>query len=195
MFARSFQAAESPAHHCSRGCPLRRSLVTAELIPAIGCSFMTTVYTQRAPSRVRARSCPLNCDPRTRADYLGQAQSDASAQDVLDGSCLRLVHLQPSPGVMFTSCLVLGCCVSSFLYRHHNDDPYQALVFTSAIVGSVVVGQIAGADLNLILLGFVPWALCTAMFLSVCGHATLRWMGARSCAEDTVMDDKTALLP
>lgn len=137
----------------------------------------------------------LYFDPRTGTDLLGRAQDYASIQDVLDESRLSSVYLNPSPGVMFTSSLVLGCCVSSFLYRHQNDDPYQALVFASAIVGSVMFGQFAGADLDLLLLGFVPWALCTAMFLSVCGHALLRWMGTRSRAENTAMDDKTALLP
>lgn len=137
---------------------------------------------------------PLSCDPKTGADLLGRDQDYASAQDLLDISRLSFVNLSPSPGVMFTSSLILGCCVSSFLYRHQNDDPYQALVFTSAIVGSVVVGQIAGADIDLMLLGFVPWALCTAMFLSVGGHALLRWMDFRSCVEDAAMNDKTALL-
>lgn len=65
----------------------------------------------------------------------------------------------------------------------------------SAIVGSVISGQIAGAGLDLILLGFLPWSLCTAIFLSVCGHALLRWLNTQNCAEATALDDKTALLP
>lgn len=171
MFATLFRAVAPSVQHSLKACRLRSAPVAVELIPAIGCSFITTVYTQRATSR----------------DY-------ANAPNVLDVSRRSFVDLSPSPGVMFTSSLVLGCCVSSFLYRHQKDDSYQALVFTSAIIGSVVVGQIAGADLDLILLGFLPWALCTAMFLSVCGHALLRWMDT-ACAGDAAVDDKTALLP
>lgn len=85
--------------------------------------------------------------------------------------------------------------MSSFMYRHQEDDQYQVLVFTSAVVGSVIAGKLAGAGLDLILLGFLPWALCTAMFLSVCGHALLRWVGTHDCEETMAMDDKTALLP
>lgn len=114
---------------------------------------------------------------------------------LLDGSHMSLVHLRPWPGAVLTSCLVLGCCVSSFLYRHQDGDPYQALVFTSAIFGSVLVGKMAGASLHLILLGFVPWALCTAMFLSACGHALLRWMDARASEQASLANDKSALLP
>lgn len=142
----------------------------------------------------------LNCNQNeakqgTKADLLGPIQDHASDQGVLYVSRLKLVHLGPSSGVMFLSCLVLGFCVSSFLYRHQKDDQYQVLVFTSAIVGSVLAGQIAGAGLNLILLGFVPWALCTAMFLSVCGHAMLRWVDTHECVEDIAADEKTTLLP
>lgn len=127
-------------------------------------------------------------------DLFDRMQDHASDQDILYVSRLKLAYLGPSSGVMFISCLVLGFCVSSFLYRHQKDDQYQALVFTSAIAGSVLAGQIAGAGMNLILLGFVPWALCTAMFLSVCGHAVLRWVDTQHCAENVAVDDKTTLL-
>lgn len=59
MFAMSIRAAASFVHHSSGGCPLRRNPAAAELIPAIGCSFITTAYTQRAAGRVCARSSHL----------------------------------------------------------------------------------------------------------------------------------------
>lgn len=96
---------------------------------------------------------------------------------------------------MFTSSLVWGCCVSSFLLRHQHDDAYQAPVFASAIVASLVVGHLAGASGYLLLLGYVPWALCTAMCLSALGHTWLRWASARDSVEKAVMDDKIAVLP
>lgn len=95
---------------------------------------------------------------------------------------------------MFAACLVLGCSVSSFLYRHQQDDPYQPLVLTVAIAGSVAMGHLVGASLNMIILGFVPWAACVAMVLSACGHALLRRLEVRSLLAEGDVDDKTALL-
>lgn len=94
---------------------------------------------------------------------------------------------------MFTSCLVLGCSVSCFLYRHQHDDPYQPLVFTIAIAGSVVLGHLVGATQNMIMLGFLPWAACVAMLLSACGHALLRKLEVNSLSEKSPTD-KVALL-
>lgn len=197
MFAKSMRAAEeSSARYSTNDCPLQSSPIAIELIPAIGCSFITTAYTQRTAGCVCA-NCFLDFETRIKADLLGSTQNhlDASTQDALHVSRLKLLYLGPSSGVMFTSCLVLGFCVSSFIYRHQKDDQYQALVFTSAIVGSVISGKIAGAGLNLILLGFLPWSLCTAMFLSICGHALLRMVDTHDCEETMAVDDKTALLP
>lgn len=149
---------------------------------------------------VQTESLRKVCYLRTGADLFDSAQyqSYASAAKYVQTwdqhSDRHSVHLRPSPGVMLTSCLVLGCCISSFLYRHHGADAYQAPVFASALVGSVVVGHMAGASVYMVLLGYMPWALCTAMFLSTLGHAMLRWARPKGTAE-TVMDDKIALLP
>lgn len=93
------------------------------------------------------------------------------------------------------SCLGLGCFVSSFLYRNQREDPYQPLVFASSIVGSVVVGHIIRASLYVILLAYVPWALCVAMFSSACGHALVRRMTARTSSAEAVLGDKSVYLP
>lgn len=108
---------------------------------------------------------------------------------------LDSLRLHPAPAAMFVSCLGLGCCVSSFLYRHQRDDPYQPLIFTSSIVGSAVAGHIVVASSYLITLAYVPWALCMAMFLSACGHALMRWLNARMDLARHVLNDKAALLP
>lgn len=107
------------------------------------------------------------------------------------------LHLHPAPVAMFLSCIGLGCCVSSFMYRHQRDDPYQPLIFASSIVGSIVAGHVVVVSPYLITLAYVPWALCMAMFLSVCGHALMRRLKARKDWDSAgqVFNDKTALLP
>lgn len=134
---------------------------------------------------------------RTVTDLFDPTQSYASAQDDVFGWHWHQhsMHLHPSPGAMFISCLVLGTCVTSFVCRHQHGDPYQAPVFASAIVASAVVGHLAGASAYLVLLGYVPWALCTAMFLSTLGHAWLRWASARDALERVVVDDKIGVPP
>lgn len=95
---------------------------------------------------------------------------------------------------MFGSCLVLGCSASSFLYRHAQDDPYQSLVFAFSVIGSIAVGELAGASFNMILLGYIPWAVCIAMFCILCGHALGGWIKARADSAGEEIEENTALL-
>lgn len=161
-------------YRAPNGCPLRASPRAIELFPAVVSSVVTTWYT-------------VDSERDT-------ALSHARAQGVFEGSHVDSPHIHPSAGVMFTSCLVLGCSVSCFLYRHQHDDPYQPLVFTVAIAWSVVLGHLVGATQNMIMLGFLPWAACIAMLLSACGHALLRHLQVRSLSGELNLDDKAALV-
>ncbi|KUI66534.1 hypothetical protein VM1G_01832 [Cytospora mali] len=157
------------------GCPLRASPGAVELIPAVVCSVVTTWYT-------------------VDSERTAYTASHASAEGVFEGSHVDSLRIHPSPGIMFMGCLILGCSVSCFLYRHHHDDQYQPLVFTVIIAGSVVLGHLVGATLNMIMLGFVPWAACIAMVLSAYGHALLRWLRARSLPAGKSPDEKAIIL-
>lgn len=113
---------------------------------------------------------------------------------MFEGRPLEHLHLDPSAGVMFGCCLVLGCSVSSFLYRHGQDDPCQAFLFVFNVMGSIAVGKLAGASFNMILLGYIPWAVCIAMFCILCGHVLARWIKARADAAAVEVGEKTTLL-
>ncbi|KAK0745947.1 hypothetical protein B0T18DRAFT_140226 [Schizothecium vesticola] len=82
--------------------------------------------------------------------------------------------LYPSPGLMLCCCLVFGCCVSSLAHRRQEEDKLQLVVYTVFLSGAVVVGHALEASANLILLGFVPWAMCVAMATSLSGHHLYR---------------------
>src|SRR3569833_4787621 len=51
---------------------------------------------------------------------------------------------------MLISCLVLGCSISSFVYRRQAQDPYQLAVFFILIAWAVAIGYATGASANLI---------------------------------------------
>jgi 4-hydroxybenzoate polyprenyltransferase len=85
----------------------------------------------------------------------------------------------PSPGLMLGSCLVLGCCLSSFAHRRHDIDRFQAAVFIALALWAAVLGKGIGASANMITLSLVPWALCAAMLLSFAGHGLGRRLNER----------------
>lgn len=87
-----------------------------------------------------------------------------------------LAHFHhPAPKLVLVSALGFGCCVSSFVYRRQGEDPFQVLVF-ALVVGTVAtVAYGAGASSDLLLLGYMPFATCASMVLSlVIGHAMRR---------------------
>lgn len=75
---------------------------------------------------------------------------------------------------MLSSCLILGCAISSYAYRRQEQDSYQTLILLTAIGAASAIGLVAGVDVNLIMLGLIPWALCLAMVLSSWLHWLLR---------------------
>ncbi|KAK4129525.1 hypothetical protein N657DRAFT_640175 [Parathielavia appendiculata] len=75
---------------------------------------------------------------------------------------------------MLFSCLLFGCCVSSFALGRHSRDPFQSLVFLVLIGGAALAGYAVQEDVHLILLGYLPWATCAAMAISISCHSLYR---------------------
>ncbi|KAM7194304.1 hypothetical protein V8F20_008051 [Naviculisporaceae sp. PSN 640] len=80
----------------------------------------------------------------------------------------------PSPALMLVSCLVFGCCVSSFVHRRQDKDPLQFLVYLVLLGSVVIAGYQSEASANMILLGYLPWTMCLAMATSITGHSLYR---------------------
>lgn len=76
--------------------------------------------------------------------------------------------------MMLVSCLVFGCCVSSFVHRRHDKDRLQFLVYLVLLGSVVIAGHQTGASANMILLGYLPWTMCLAMAISITGHSLYR---------------------
>jgi hypothetical protein len=123
---------------------------------------------------------------------------------LLSSSPLLTLHaanwvLHPSPGLALGACLVFGCSVSSFIYRHRHRDPLQIFVFTTVLVSTAVVTYAGGTSPSMILLGFLPPATAAAMALSLFLHAGWRLFRAAmapAAPRGSVGDDeeKRALL-
>ncbi|KAI0175766.1 hypothetical protein GGR52DRAFT_328653 [Hypoxylon sp. FL1284] len=58
----------------------------------------------------------------------------------------RIIHFDfirnVSPGLALGSCLVLGCCLSSYTHRRRDQDQYQAIVFAGDRAVGVVRGHV-----------------------------------------------------
>ena len=93
--------------------------------------------------------------------------------EALDHSYFPII-LNPSPTLMLFACLLIGCSISSFAYRRQREDVYQSLIFVLAITVSTIFGLSLGINVNLIMLGLIPWALCFAMMCSVAIHWAVR---------------------
>ena len=75
---------------------------------------------------------------------------------------------------MLFSCLLFGCCVSSFTHRRQSQDPYQFVVYLVLLSFAATIGYAARAHVYLILLGYLPWATCAAMVTSISGRGVYR---------------------
>jgi hypothetical protein len=109
----------------------------------------------------------------------GQEVSTCSAVDFL---------LHPSAALVLSSCLLFGCCVASFFYRRRTMDPWQGLVFVVFIAWAAAVGYGVGASANLIVLGFLPWATCAAMLVSMLVQSLTRSVRSRRSARKIQME-------
>ncbi|KAK3337186.1 hypothetical protein B0T19DRAFT_63310 [Cercophora scortea] len=107
-------------------------------------------------------------EPRHRLALSPEAQYGVESQP---GSFL----LDPSPGLMLFSCLVFGCCVSSFVHRRQDKDRFQSVVYAAVLAAVVLAGYTTRASANLIMLGYLPGATCAAMVISVSVHSFYKW--------------------
>ncbi|KAI0482636.1 hypothetical protein GGR56DRAFT_199496 [Xylariaceae sp. FL0804] len=131
----------------------------AELVPAVACSIVATAHV---------------CQGTSAASSF----NTGSAHRIL--AALRPSFLSPpSPGLVLGSCLVLGCCLSSYMHRRRAADPYQAAVFAAWAAWAVCIGWSAGSSADAIVLAIVPWALTAAMPSCFLAHAGGRWLAAR----------------
>ncbi|OTB14356.1 hypothetical protein K445DRAFT_136759 [Daldinia sp. EC12] len=131
-----------------------------ELFPAVTCSFLTTCYIVRAESP--REDFLINIDSHIRS-LLGAVRIDLLLQNV-------------PPGLALVSCLVLGCCLSSYTHRRRDRDPYQPLVFAAWILWAMFIGWGTGISASVVTLGVIPWASCAAMLSSFFGHVGARWV-------------------
>lgn len=102
------------------------------------------------------------------------------------------IFLYPSPELMLCSCLIFGCCVSSFAHRRQGQDVLQFPIYAAALAGGVAMGYVFNASTNLILLGYLPWAMCMAMAVSLFGHSLFRSMRFSSVRQS--VDEEKARL-
>lgn len=120
------------------------------------CGFITWQFTVQSEEEA------------TNADFDNLHQQPVAKRPLSD------LVLHPSPGLMLLSCLVFGCCVSSFVHRRQDQDSLQFLVYTIVLGATAIAGCGLGASANMIVLGYLPWAMCVAMAVSFVGHIAFR---------------------
>lgn len=173
----------------------------AELVPALFCSFVTTSYIVRAESAREDLS--VNVDVRVYLLLTSQLGTVLTYINIIQSPIqmvVRRIHFDflkhVSPGLALGSCLVLGCCLSSFIHRRRELDQYQPIVFVIWITWAVFLGWEIGASANMVTLGIVPWASCAAILSSFFGHAGARRVSTGDkcdCANVfTVINEKEA---
>jgi len=156
-----FHCARERSKSFGRRCPARNLSSLWELLFAVISSVITTSYTLQHESRV-----------------IEYAESELQNQAFNPGHFGFI--LDPSPPLMLSACLVLGCSISSFAYQRQEHDKFQTPIFVLAISLASILGIGLGTNANLIMLGLVPWALCFAMVLSSFVHWTLRRCSRKS---------------
>lgn len=168
--------------------PLRRVvrdiLIVWEVIPAAGGALIATCYTLRHEIAVRVRKNNLNI--LDMEFMLHKLLADFSYQDGenVELRIERFPDIQglswifdPKPGVMLVACLVYGYSISSYSYKRQHDDKYQTGIFVLAICGACSIGAALGESANVIMLGYIPWAVCLAVLLSGFVHWIMRTSG------------------
>ncbi|OTB02330.1 hypothetical protein M426DRAFT_322762 [Hypoxylon sp. CI-4A] len=141
-----------------------------ELVPAIACSLITTTYITQTESTTGDLSTDIN----------------SPSQSIFHIVWVDFLRDIP-PGVALGSCLVLGCCLSSYVHRRRDQDQYQVIVFIIWVSWAICIGWGIGVSANRVMLGIMPWATCAAMLSSFFGHAAARWVSVRErCERETI---------
>lgn len=99
----------------------------------------------------------------------------------------------PPPELVLGSCVLLGCCLSSFAHRRDEKDRLQSVVLVASAFWGIAIGRATGSSANLITLSLIPGAMCLAMLISFSGHEFGRWLVNRQRHEDIACNqsDKT----
>ncbi|KUJ18551.1 uncharacterized protein LY89DRAFT_498857 [Mollisia scopiformis] len=134
-------------------CPHGGIATCWELLFAFYCSLICSAYTLRYEDR---------------NTILPDSVPQVQLPDPGDG--LSSLILDPPPTLMLGACLLLGCSVSSFIYRRQEEDRYQKLIFSVTLTAATLFGMAQKVNANLIMLGLIPWGLCLAMIFSVATH-------------------------
>ncbi|KAK0617956.1 hypothetical protein B0T17DRAFT_459099, partial [Bombardia bombarda] len=127
-----------------------------EIVLASICSIVTWHYTAQHESRSRYDA------------------SKSSEQRVIAEGKRDDVFLHPSAGLMLASCIIIGCCVSSFVHRRQDKDQLQPLVIFVLLASAVALGSASRESANMVLLGYIPPATCVAMVVSILAHSFYR---------------------
>lgn len=143
---------------------------TIEIGPASLCSFMLWRYAGELDAPSNSGHVCLHRPFRSNSNANRPTQVNNSS---VFGHIFEHIR-HPAPKLVLLSALGFGCCVSSFVYRRQGEDPFQVLVFALVVGTAATVAYGAGASPDLLLLGYMPFATCASMIISVVSHAVLR---------------------
>jgi len=151
-----------------RYCPPQTLATCWELLFALFSAVILSAYTLHHEVRVRI-SFPTLLNFTDLFDQTNIHKEHELQTQAFDPGHFSFI-LDPSPALMLAFCLVLGCSVSSFCYRHQKQDKFQAPIFVLAVTAATAFGFGFGINANLIMLGLIPWALCFSIVFSSIVH-------------------------
>ena len=147
-----------------------------EVLLASFASFITSAYTLNHQDQVRfPELVQLQSLIKDQGFSFSRLSEDVSSE-TFDLESLDFLF-DPSPALMLSCCLILGCSVSSFIYRRQKHDIFQTHLFLVVTGIATTLGVGMRVHSNLIMLALIPWALCFAMITSSLGHWLLRTYG------------------
>lgn len=79
----------------------------------------------------------------------------------------RSIVFDPSPALLFSACLALGCAASSFAHRRQGSYMFRGPALFSALIIAMAGGTILNLNADTIMLSAIPWAVFSAMLISV----------------------------
>ncbi|KAI0401242.1 hypothetical protein F4802DRAFT_435929 [Xylaria palmicola] len=130
-----------------------------EIVPAAACSLVATCYVIQ-----RERVPPSTHERRT------------------------LLGADISHGLLLASCIVLGCCVSSYRHRMRESEPYWGTVLLFWIASVVLLGLGVGCEIDTVLVAMLPWALVAAMLTSYVGRVSAQRLMSKRKAHAAVLN-------